>query len=232
MARLRDLGENIWLCDGSVVHAYGLPFPTRMVVVRVERGLWIWSPIQLDEPLKREIEALGEPRFVVEPNKLHHLALAPWLAAWSSLRAWAPPGLADKRRDVRFAAELADEAPAEWRDEIDQILVRGNIFMTEVWFFHRRSRTCLVGDLVQRHDAAPLTTWQRRIARWAGCLGPDGGTPRDARIAFLRRDRARIGITRAIEWAPRRLVIAHGILPAGDGSDELRRSFRWLLGRG
>jgi hypothetical protein len=34
---------------------------------------------------------------------------------------------------------------------------------------------------------------------------------------------------RAIDWAPRRIVIAHGALPTGDGVDELRRSFRWLL---
>jgi hypothetical protein len=227
---LRNIGENIWLCDGPVVHAYGLPFPTRMTVVRLDGGrLWIWSPVRLDDDLRREITTLGEPRFAVEPNKLHHLALAQWVAAWSSLRSWAPPGLAKKRRDLRFAAELTDEAPAVWRDDIDQLLIRGSLFMTEVFFFHRPSRTCLVGDLVQRHDPASFTGWQRWMMRWSGCIGPEGGTPLDARLSFVRRSRTRACVTRAIEWVPRQLVIAHGALPTGDGVDELRRSFRWLL---
>jgi hypothetical protein len=228
MPLLRNIGENIWLCEGSVVHAYGLPFPTRMVVVRLDGGaLWVWSPVRLDDDLRRELTTLGEPRFAVEPNKLHHLALPQWFAAWPSLRCWAPPGLTHKRRDLRFDAELTDQAPTEWRGEVDQILIRGSLFMTEVFFFHRRSRTCLVGDLVQRHDSASLTAWQRWLMR--GALGPGGGTGWDARLSFVRRGRARASITRAIDWAPSQLVIAHGSLPAGDGVDELRRSFRWLL---
>ncbi len=228
MTRLRNIGDDIWLCDGSVVHAYGLPFPTRMAVVRLgDRGLWIWSPVQLDDDLRREITTLGEPCFAVEPNKLHHLALPQWFAAWPSLRCWAPPGLARKRGDLRFAALLTDEAPAEWRGEIDQLLIRGNLFMTEVFFFHRRSRTCLVGDLVQRHDPTSLAGWQRWLMR--GCIGPDGGTGWDARLSFVQRDRARSCIKRAIDWAPRQVVIGHGALPTGDGVDELRRAFRWLL---
>jgi hypothetical protein len=225
---LRAIGQNIWLRDGPVVRAYGLPFPTRMAVVRLDGGeLWIWSPIQLDDDLRHEVMALGEPRFAVEPNKLHHLALAQWIAAWPSLRCWAPPGLAEKRRDLRFDGDLTDEEPAEWRGQIDQLLIRGSFFMTEVFFFHRRSRTCLVGDLVQRHDPASLTGWQRWMM--SGCVGPDGGTGWDARLSFVRRRRARACITRAIDWAPRQVVIAHGALPTGDGAEELRRSFRWLL---
>jgi hypothetical protein len=199
-----------------------------MAVVRLDAGaLWIWSPIRLDDELRRELAALGEPCFAVEPNKLHHLALAEWLTAWPSLRCWAPPGLREKRRDLRFEAELTDDAPDEWRGELDQLLVRGSFFMTEVFFFHRRSRTCLVGDLIQRHDPTTLTRWQRWMMRNA--LGPDGGTGWDARLSFVRRESARASIARALSWAPRQLVIAHGTLPAGDGASELRRSFRWLF---
>ncbi|HEY1814174.1 MAG TPA: DUF4336 domain-containing protein [Kofleriaceae bacterium] len=230
MPRLRTIGEGIWLSDGPVVHALGMPFPTRVVVVRLQSGaLWIWSPVGLDDELRREIAALGEPRFAVEPNKLHHLALAQWVAAWPALRCWAPPGLARKRRDVEFAGELSDEAPPEWRDEIDQLLVPGNLYLTEVLFFHRRSRTCLVGDLIQHHELASFSGWRHWMMKWSGMTGPEGGAPRDARWTFIRRGAARAAITRAIEWAPRQLVIAHGTLPAGDGADQLRRSFAWLL---
>ena len=132
-----------------------------------------------------------------------------------------------KRRDLRFTADLTDEAPPEWRSTINQLLIRGSLFMTEVFFFHRRSSTCLVGDLIQRHDPASLTSWRRWMM--SGTIGPDGGTGWDARLSFVRRGRARACIQRAIDWAPRHLVIGHGALPTDDGVHDLRRSFRWLL---
>ena len=233
MAGLQAVGDNLWLISGPVVRAYGLPFPTRMAVVRLEDGgLWLWSPVHLDEGVRREIASLGEPCYAVEPNKLHHLALAEWAAEWPALRLYAPPGLAKKRADLRFAASLVDEAPLEWRGQIDQVLVEGNLWMTEVLFFHRSSSTCLVGDLIQRHEDESLTTLQRWVMKVGGVFGPDGGTPRDARLSFFHRARAREAISRALSWAPRRLVIAHGTCAMGDGADLLCRSFRWLLGPG
>ena len=233
MAILEPIGENLWLIDGPVVRAYGLPFPTRMVIARLRSGaLWVWSPIHLDEALRHAVETLGEPRYAVEPNKLHHLALSEWVTTWPALQLYAPPGLAKKRRDVRFTAELSDEPPPEWRDDIDQVCIRGSVFMTEVFFFHRASSTCLVGDLIQKHDVRGMPTWLRWFTKATGVAGEDGGTPIDGRLTFVHRDAARESIGRALEWSPRRLVIAHGSCSMEGGAGMLRRSFHWLLQAG
>ncbi|HEY2747800.1 MAG TPA: DUF4336 domain-containing protein [Polyangia bacterium] len=225
---LQPIGENIWIADGPAVTAYGVSFPTRMAVVRLERGgLWLWSPVRLDETLRRQVAELGEPRYAVEPNKLHHLALAQWVDAWPRLELYAPPGLARKRRDLRFIGELGDEAPPGWRGEIDQLRIEGSFFLTEVFFFHRPSRTCLVGDLVQRHEDGGKT-WKRWLIELGGVGGADGSTPRDARMTFWHRARARACVERALQWSPRRLVVAHG--PCfEDGEAVLRRAMSWLL---
>ena len=56
MTVLEPVGKDLWTIDGPVVHAYGFPFPTRMAVVRLsDGGLWLWSPIRLDEPVRRAI---------------------------------------------------------------------------------------------------------------------------------------------------------------------------------
>jgi hypothetical protein len=227
---LQPVGKGLWIVDGPIVHAYGFPFPTRMVVVRLAGGgLWLWSPIALDESLRREIASLGEPRYVVEPNKLHHLALAEWVKVWPSLRLYAPPGLADKRRDLQFTGELTNDAPPEWRDEIEQVAIDGNVFMTEVIFFHRSSSTCLVGDLIQKHDEHDKSSWSRWLLKLSGVAGSNGGTPRDARWTFIHRRRARDAISKVLAWEPEHVVIAHGSCVMTNGTSELRRSFDWLL---
>jgi len=227
--RLRAFGENLWLAEGPPVSFLGFPYPTRMAVARLADGaLWLWSPIALDAALRGEIEALGEPRYAVEPNKLHHLALGEWLAAWPGLEAWAPPGLARKRPDLDFAGELSDQAPTAWANEIDQVRVEGSLAMTEVLFFHRRSRTVLVCDLVQRHDPGSFVPWRRFVMRADGMIGPDGSTPREWRATFVRRGAARAALRQALAWEPERLVIAHGECAAEDGGQVLRRGLAWL----
>ena len=165
---------------------------------------------------------------MVTPNKLHHLALRQWVDEFPALSLYSPPGLARKRRDLRFSAELDDVPPGAWRDEIDQARIEGNIFMTEIFFFHRRSRTCLAGDLVQLHgDDGKM--WKRWPIRLGGVGGPEGGTPRDARLTFWNRRPARASVERALAWEPRQLVIAHGPSVLEDGTAVLRSSMSWLL---
>lgn len=227
---LEAAGQELWLIEGPIVRFLGFPFPTRMAVARLRNGgLWLWSPVHLDDRIRYAVRSLGEPRYVVEPNKLHHLALSEWVAEWPSLQLYAPPGLAAKRRDLRFCEELTDRVPREWCDEIDQVLIEGNALVTEVFFFHRPSRTCLVGDLIQRHDPQQRSIWARWFTKLGGVAGPNGGTPRDARWSFVDRRSARDAISEALSWEPQRLVIAHGSISAANGADELAHAFRWLL---
>ena len=101
--------------------------------------------------------------------------------------------------------------------------------MTEVFFFHRPSSTCLVGDLIQKHDERGKSAWRRWLLKVAGVAGPNGGTPRDARWSFVDRRRAREAVSKVLAWAPERLVIAHGTCSTANGTEALARAFGWLL---
>jgi hypothetical protein len=227
---LRAWGESLWLVDGPKVRFLGaFPYPTRMAVIRLaDGGLWLWSPTRLDAALAAELEALGPVRHLVEPNKLHHLWLGDWAARFPEARLYAPPGLARKRCDLAFHAELGDAPEAAWRDQIDQVVFRGSFFMDEVVFFHRASRTALVCDLVQRFDPHSLSGWKGLLMRLDGLVGPDGSTPREWRASWWNRRAGRGALRTAFAWSPARLVIAHGMLPEGDGREALARGLHWL----
>jgi len=226
---LKPIAPDIWIADGSPVSFFGFDYPTRMSVVRLADGsLWTCSPIELTPPLASELEALGPVRHLVSPNKIHHLFLGDWSRRWPAARLYASPGLARRRPDLHFDAELCDDPDPAWAAEIDQVIFHGSFVMEEVVFFHRASRTAVVTDLVQRFDPAAIHGWRGWLMRLGGLVGPDGSTPRDWRLTFLNRRAVRRAKSSLLSWNPERVVIAHGECVRERGRDALERALRWI----
>lgn len=228
---MQPLGGDIWLVEGPTVSFLGLPYPTRMVVVRFRNGdLWIWSPIALTPELERSVNQYGLVRYIVSPNKLHHLYLGDWKNAWPRAKLYASPGLARRRRDLHFDAELSDIPDPAWADEIDQVIFRGSFAMDEVVFFHRASSTVIFTDLIQKLDTDRLSGWRMLLMRLDNVVGADGSTPREWRLSFWNRRAARRALAAVLAWEPRQLVFAHGCCVLEGGTEAVRRSLRWLGG--
>ena len=91
---------------------YSFPYPTRMAIARLaNRQLWLWSPIALPPELAEELEKLGEVRYLVAPNKLHHLFLTEWAERYPGARLYAAPGLAKKRSELAFTTDRLQASP-------------------------------------------------------------------------------------------------------------------------
>ncbi len=226
---LEEFGRSLYVAEGPPVSFLGFPYPTRMAIARLSDGsLWVWSPIARTPELEREVDALGPVRHVVSPNKLHHLFLAEWAERWPQARLHAPPGLARRRPELSFDAELGDEPDAAWAADIDQVVFRGSFAMEEVAFFHRPSRTAIFGDLVQRMDPAQATGLKGALLRLDGLVGERGSTPREWRASFWRRRPARAARERVLAWKPERLVIAHGACAREYATGILARALAWI----
>ena len=160
---LQQFDDEIWSADGPQTAVAGFRYPTRMAIIRLADGaLFIWSPVALSEELRAAVDALGEVRYLIAPNSLHRLFLGDWRRAYPGARLFAPPGLRKRRRDIAFDGDLQDAPAREWSQDIDQVMVRGNLITTEVVLFHRRSRTVLFTDLIQAsapHGSAAGGRW-------------------------------------------------------------------------
>jgi hypothetical protein len=230
MSVLQSIGPDIWLTDGPVVSFFGFPYPTRMVVIRLSDGrLFVWSPIPLTPDLKSEIDALGPVAHLISPNFIHHLWLGDWKSAYPAARMFASPGLAKRRRDLVFDGTLGDEPDPGWADDIDQVVVHGNLVLTETVFLHRASRTAIFADLIENFSPDWFPGWKGVVARLDGIVNPDFGAPREVRLAFVQRRQARAAIRRVLAFDPTQVVIAHGMIAQTGGSDFVRRAFRWLI---
>lgn len=225
--RLRRVADDLWVVERPQSF-YGLPVGARMTVLRLAgQRLLLHSPVTLDAPLRDALDALGRVCFAVAPNRLHHLRAGDVARHYPGARLWIAPGLERKRPDLVYEAILGDEAPDEWRGEVEQAFVAGRPYENEVAFFHRASRTLVVCDLAFNFgtSSALRTRVLMRLLRSYGRLGPTKLDP------LLIRDRgaARASLERILAWDFDRVIVAHGDVQESGGRQLLRDGYAWLL---
>ncbi|MCJ2046423.1 DUF4336 domain-containing protein [Methylobacterium sp. J-078] len=230
----KPVAKGVWIVDAAPVHAGGLELPIRMTVLRLAGGeLLLHSPVPHDPGLQRALEGLGRIGHLVAPSIGHWMFLAGWQAACPNAITWAVPGLEDRRpvrrAGIRIDGELGDRPPRAWGGAIDTVLVAGPVFR-EVCLFHRPSGTLVLTDLVVNLEADLLPLGPRALARLLGIVAPDGRAPLYLRLLLsLSRAEAARAAQRLIDFAPDRVLFAHGQWFARDATNKLRRALAWLL---
>ena len=230
---LDSFAENMWIAEGQCVNFHGFPYSTRSVVICLSNGdIWIWSPIQFDDALAREIEALGPVRHLVSPNKIHHLFLSEWHERFPQAVLWGPQSTRLKRTDLTFEAALTGNSPDVWSHEIEQFHVTGSFAMDEILFYHFASKTLIVADFSENFSEAFLhanwSKWQRWLAKIAGVVEGKGFAPLDWRSSFLKRRAVRELKKELLATDIEKVVMAHGVLQHSNGNSFLKRSLSWI----
>ena len=230
MTRARPIAHNLWIVDGPAVRWFTMPFPTRMTIARLaDGGLFVHSPIELTAEVREAVAALGIPRYLVSPNKIHHLFWAEWQDAYQDALSFSPPGLGKKRPDLVFHGELGNRPESAWAQDIDQMIFQGSRVLDEVVFFHRSSHTVIFGDLVENFDPRSLSWFHRALARFGKVLAPHGQTPIDYRWSFrTRHAEARESLWKLLDWQPRRIIMCHGIPVEENALPFIESAFAWL----
>lgn len=234
---LKAVTDDVWIVDGPLIE-FGppllkVPFPTRMTIVRIGRDLFVHSPTPLTKELKAEIAAIGEPAWIIGPNRLHYWWLPEWCATYPGAVAYLAPRIAEQagRRLDRIqdtCRTLDGRSGYPWDGVIDTLSVHGS-YMSEIVFFHRPSRTLVLTDMIENFEPQKLGLLARALTWLAGAQHPDGRMPRDMRLTYrARAAELRAAVDTMIGWDPARIILAHGKWYERDGADELRRAFRWL----
>lgn len=225
---LTEIAPALWVRD-QPQRFYGIEVGTRMTVVRLDDGaLWLHSPVRPTLELRAAVDALGAVRFLVAPNRWHHLYVGDWQAAYPQAQIWAAPGLDAKRPDLTLAGVLGDAAPAGWAGQIDQHARLGAPMMNEVVFLHRASRSLIVSDSAHNFQSGATPAGTRAFFTLLGGWRGFRTTVAD-RMVTKDRAAARASLERILAWDFDRIVVCHGaVLPTG-GKDALRGAYAWLL---
>lgn len=219
---LRSLAPDLW--DVERHFHRGLHIRVRMVVVRLAGGgLWLHSPVPIDDALARELADLGPVEHIVAPSCFHHEFARPAKQRYPGATLWAAPGLADKRRDVAFDRTLADDLEV-WRPELAALHLRGAPRINEFVFHHAPSRTLICTDVLHniQHEQARVTRWLYRA------LGVYRRFGQSRFYRWLTRDHAAMdaAIDRVLAWDVGQVVVAHGDVRRGVDREQLLAAFR------
>ena len=223
----RNLDANLWVID----RPFKLPFVgaeigTRMTCIRLADGrLLLHSPVKFDPAVRHSLEELGEIGAIVAPNKLHHLFLADYVTSYPDARMYAAPGLAEKRPDLRFDAQLGDEPQNEWRGQLEHHLFRGALPLNEVVFFHPATRTLVLADLAfniprEARARSPLFHWLWDV----GHFGPH-------RFVRRRGVRDRQAARESVKWDFDCIVVSQGHVVERGGHEQFAAAFGFLSDR-
>lgn len=223
--RLLPFADGVWIAH-TPQKFFGWQLGTRMTVLRLADGsLLIHSPIELDETLKSEIEALGPVGHIVAPNVFHHLYAGDAARAFPDAKLHGARGLRKKRPDLRLDAVLGEQPEPSWQGSLETLEIRGTL-LEETVFLHQPSRTLVSADLVENFNGAD--DWWTRLYLKVGGIDGKTGLSRMLRLAYRNRKQARHDIDALLGWDFDRLVLAHGAPIESEAGEALRETYRWL----
>ncbi|MCR9159572.1 MAG: DUF4336 domain-containing protein [Nannocystaceae bacterium] len=223
--QLQRLHEDVWTASAPQT-MLGLHLGTRMTVVRLPSGgLWVHSPIAVDEEGHEALRDLGTVEHIVAPNLYHHLHVGPMAAAHPGAAVHARPRLRKKRPDLHIDADLGDAAPSAWGGALTPVHIGGTM-LDEVVFLHAPSRLLISCDLVENFTSCPhlLTRMYLKV----GGIYQKPGLSRPLRLVFRDRPRAREAIDYIIGLPFDGIVLSHGDLITEGGPDVVAASYAWL----
>lgn len=221
MSKLVNVAEGVYCAESEMKMAGGVRMNTRMTVVRLSNGrLMVHSPIRIDDPLAKEIDALGDVACIVAPNRWHHLFFGGCAERYPKARTFAAPGLTEKIPNLRADEVLADTAPNVWADEFEQLVVQGAPKMSEVVLLHKSSRTLIVSDLFFNivHPANFMTKVLTTL------VGTRGKLARSRVWSMVMEDNAafQASVRKVLAWDFDKLVMAHGDVVEKDAGEKAR----------
>lgn len=144
MANIRNLAEGLWKVERPH-KLLGIDVGGRMNVIRLPSGgLFLHSPVRLADELREWLRGLGGVKYVVTPNRFHHIHIGDYARAYPDAVFLAARGLPEKRRDISFFGILGGDAPHDWEGVIEHFVFGGMPLSNEAVFLHEQSRTLLL----------------------------------------------------------------------------------------
>jgi hypothetical protein len=223
---LQKLTENLWWVRGSIPR---MSLKRVMAIARLEDGsLVIHNGIALEEPLMKEIEAWGTPRYLIVPNGGHRLDAPAYKRRYPALSVFTPKGSRTRVEDVVEVAGTYEDFP---KSDALRFQTLAGVAEAEGAMLVRSSDgvTVVLNDAVFNMDRKrdPLGFFFTTL--FGSAPGPR--VSRLAKLIYVKDKKALRADLEKLAGTPdlQRLIVAHEKIASGpDAADALRRAATYL----
>lgn len=218
------VADRIWALERPVWFS-GARLRVRTTIVRLEDGsVLLHTPAPPTDALAEQLLALGPVRWLVVPNRWHHLGAPAAAARFPEAKLVAPASALANNPTLRLDLDLHETPLGELVPELEALPLRGVPFWDETVLYHRPTQTLLGADLVC--SAGPHDHWTWRCgARLTGCY-ERARVPPDARKKIVDKSAAARSLHAMLERPAQRLIIGHGDIIEKDCHEHLARAWR------
>jgi hypothetical protein len=199
--------DSIWATERPVWFS-GVRIRARTTVVRLSGGaLWVHSPCPPSDDVCAALDALGEVRWIVVPNRFHHLQTPATAARYPNALVVGPKTAQARNPNVSLAMGTDDPGYLRATPELTAVPLRGVPFLDETVFFHPASGSLIAADLLICACARDHWTW-RMAARITGRYGKVS-TPPDVRMKTRANKEVAESIAQLRALPLQRILVAH-----------------------
>jgi len=206
---MHKIGKGLWVVDGPFRFA-GIEFGNRMTLMQSGDGLLLHSPLPFDERLLAAIQAIGEVKHLIAPNREHNLHVQDWRDRLPGACLWAPPGAKKLHADRSLVPGVTMPLRG-----IQVIPMLGIPRLKEWVFVHEASATLVITDLAF-HFVNVSGFLSRLAIRAYGCYGRFGPT---YLVRMLVKDRVlfKQSLREVLQYPFDNIIMSHGTVITGDG---------------
>lgn len=199
--------DAIWVTERPVWFS-GVRLRARTTVVRLAGdALWVHSPCTPTNDVCAALDALGEVRWIVVPNKFHHLEAPATAARYPNAVVVGPRSAASRNPELGLKQGADDPAYIQATPELTSVQLRGVPFLDETVFFHPASGSLIAADLLMCACARDHWTWRFSARIWGRY--EKYRTPPDVRVRTRPNAEVADSIAQMRALPLQRILVAH-----------------------
>ena len=216
--------DRIWALERPVWFS-GVRQRARTTIVRLDDGsLLLHSPAPPTDALAEQLRALGPVRWLLVPNRFHHLGAPAAAAHFPEAQVVGPESALGRNEALRLHVDIRDPQFGEQVPEFEPLPLLGVPFLDETVLYHRPTQTLLGADVVL--CACAKDHWTVRWAARTTGFYERVRVPPDVRRKILDKTAAARSIRAMLGRPAQRLIVGHANVIERGCRDHLAQAWR------
>jgi hypothetical protein len=218
------VADKIWTLERPVWFS-GIRQRARTTVVRLDDGnLLLHSSAPPTDVFVEQLQALGAVRWLVVPNRFHHLGTPATAARFPEAKVVGPESALKRNKELKLQLGIQDAEFATLVPEFEALPLLGVPFLDETVLYHRPTQTLLGADIAL--CASPHDHWTCRFAARMTGFYQRVRVPPDVRWSKPDKLAAARSLQAMLDRPAKRLIVGHADIIEEGCRDQLAQAWR------